>query len=70
VGPWTVWWTRNLVADLLPSVQPVMASEWTRAAVVALGLVTFLAGLRELWHLFVRPTIGGATPSDFSTPPP
>jgi hypothetical protein len=48
VGPWTAWWSRNIFADMVPWLQPIMASAVTRAGVVTMGLVTVLAGLSEV----------------------
>jgi hypothetical protein len=54
VGPWTEWWTRNLFADMLPGLRMLMAWSVTRIAVGALGLVTVVAGLSEVWRLLLR----------------
>ena len=54
VGPWTIWWRRNFFADLVPWLQPVMASSAARAGVVAMGVVTVLAGLSEFRELFIQ----------------
>jgi hypothetical protein len=54
VAPWTIWWRRNFFAELVPWIQPVMASPVMRAAVVALGVVTVLAGLSEFRQLFIQ----------------
>jgi hypothetical protein len=71
VAPWTAWWTRNFAADLWPWLQTLMAFSVTRVGVVALGAVTFGAGLSEFWHLFIRrPLDEGAHPPDLSSPQP
>jgi hypothetical protein len=54
VAPWTVWWRRNLFADLLPWLQALMALPAARIVVVATGVVTVLAGLRDVRDLLVR----------------
>jgi hypothetical protein len=48
-----------------------MAFSLTRMSVVALGVVTFGAGVSEFWHLFLRrPIEDGAHPPDLSSPRP
>ena len=48
-----------------------MAFSLTRVTVVVLGVVTFGAGLNEVWHLFLRrPLEEGAHPPDLSSPRP
>jgi hypothetical protein len=64
VGPWTIWWRRNFFADVLPWLQPVMASPLTRTAVVLTGLVTMLAGLNEFRHLILHRLARGAAAAD------
>jgi hypothetical protein len=56
VGPWTAWWSRNIFAQWLPWLQVVMAWSLTRLLVNALGMITALAGISEVWRLLSRRT--------------
>lgn len=53
VGPWTPPWDRNYFASLLPWLGVLMASEFVRGAVSGVGLITIVAGLRELTGAFL-----------------
>jgi hypothetical protein len=47
-APWTRWWDRNLFAQLLPWLRPVMESLIVKGLFVAMGIVTAVAGMSEL----------------------
>jgi hypothetical protein len=67
VAPWTAWWTRNLVADLVPWVHTFMGSSFSRVGVTALGTLTFGAGVGEVWQIFGRRPVEEGTPPDLSS---
>jgi hypothetical protein len=48
VAPWSGFWDRNLFLDLMPELEQVLASPFTRGAVSGVGVVTVVAGLAEL----------------------
>lgn len=66
VAPWTLLWRRNVFLGVLPWLGTVMANPFVRGAVTGIGIVTFAAGIRDLFSvIFVRsitPTPGA--PSD------
>lgn len=69
VGPWTPPWDRNYFAQLLPWLGELMASEFVRGAVSGVGLITIIAGLRELTAAFMSrgPSDLEDAPSDSSS---
>jgi hypothetical protein len=46
--PWTAFWDRNVFAQTIPSLGDWMASGFARGGVAGVGLVTTVAGLRDL----------------------
>ena len=48
VAPWSGFWDRNLFLGVIPSLEEVLASPFTRGAVSGVGAITVLAGLAEL----------------------
>ncbi len=46
--PWTALWDRNAFAAAWPWLQEAMANPFVRGGVSGVGLVTTLAGLRDL----------------------
>lgn len=65
-----MWWSQNLLADLLPWLHAIMASVFARALVVGIGLLTFAGGMAEIWKLFTRRWNDTASepPHDWSRP--
>jgi len=53
VAPWTALWDRNFFARLVPWLGTWMASGFVRGGVTGIGLVTTVAGLRDLASSFV-----------------
>jgi len=49
-APWTDWWRRNYFAELLPWLRVLMATPGMRAFVVAVGLLTVVVGVTDLWQ--------------------
>ena len=49
-APWTEWWRRNYFAELLPWLRVLMATPGMRALVVAVGLLTVVVGVTDLWQ--------------------
>ena len=54
VAPWTEWWGRNFFADVLPWLHTVMALAAVRIAVAVMGLITAVAGLRDVRDLLFQ----------------
>ena len=48
IAPWTLFWERNYFAYTVAWLGTWMANPYVRGAVTGVGLVTTLAGLREL----------------------
>jgi hypothetical protein len=46
--PWTEFWTRNRFAALAPIVETLIQNAYVRGAVTGIGVITTLAGLRDL----------------------
>jgi hypothetical protein len=66
VAPWTTWWERNLFASLVPDLSLWMSNTLVRAAVSAVGLLTVVTGLVDLWA--VR-RVRGRQPQTSAAPP-
>lgn len=52
VAPWSAFWERNIFPNVLPMLEPLMASPFVRGAVSGIGAITVVAGLAELGGLF------------------
>ena len=48
IAPWTLFWDRNYFAYAIPWVGMWMSNAFVRGAVTGVGLVTSVAGLRDL----------------------
>ena len=48
VAPWTAFWDRNFFAHVLPTLGEWMANAYVRGAVSGVGVITTIAGLRDL----------------------
>ena len=48
VAPWTTYWDRNYFVEVLPVLQPLLASHAVRGAIAGVGLVSLVAALCEL----------------------
>jgi len=46
--PWTTFWDRNYLFDLVPSVRELLHSSYARGAVSGLGLLNIGLGLAEV----------------------
>jgi hypothetical protein len=70
VAPWSAFWGRNVFADYIPALQPLLASPFFRGAVSGIGAVTTLAGLAELGGLLTtrRTSPDSDLPSDGPRP--
>jgi hypothetical protein len=53
LAPWSVWWHRNYFAAMFPALGEFMANAFVRGGVTGIGLVTALAGLRDLVGAFL-----------------
>lgn len=64
VAPWIPLWDRNYFATAWPQIRLWMSMDVVRAAVTTAGLLTLVAGLSDLYFVFVpppRPPHGGAS---------
>ena len=65
VVPWTVFWDRNYLFDLVPVLLPWIQSSYARGAVSGLGLLNIALGLAEVsaavGHWFGRPRTADGT---------
>lgn len=52
VVPWSGFWERNVLAQVVPGLGAVTANLFVRGAVSGLGLVNLAAGLSELLSVF------------------
>ena len=63
--PWTLFWDRNYLFDLVPVLGPVIQSSYARGAVSGLGLINIALGLAEVstavGHWFDRPHTASGT---------
>ena len=48
IAPWTLFWDRNYFAFVVPWIGIWMSNSFVRGAVSGVGLVTAVAGLRDL----------------------
>jgi hypothetical protein len=69
IAPWTGFWERNYAALAWPAIGALMFNPYVRGAVTGVGVITMIAGLRDLASTLVarnRPTpdrpVGGPTP--------
>jgi len=46
--PWTTFWDRNYLFDLVPAVRDLLLSSYARGAVSGLGLLNIALGLAEV----------------------
>jgi hypothetical protein len=60
-------WRRNAFLSLLPWLGPIMANPFVRGAVTGIGIITLVAGLRDLTSVFVA-RVAGPMPGDPSQP--
>jgi hypothetical protein len=56
LSPWTALWDQNLFARIVPTLGVLMANPYVRGAVTGVGVVTVVAGIRELFGVFVSRT--------------
>ena len=49
--PWSPFWERNVIAELVPAIGSVMRNPFVRGGVTGLGIVNLAAGLAELVSL-------------------
>ena len=66
VMPWSSFWDRNTFVVMVPVLQQLLDSPYTRGAVSGVGVITAIAGVLELAAAFgVRrgPAPDGAKPS-------
>jgi hypothetical protein len=68
VTPWTGFWTRNYFAHHWPAIGTVMFNPYVCGAVTGLGVVTMLAGMRELIASFSARRTSVDAPVDGARP--
>ena len=54
VAPWTAIWDRNFFAQTQPWLGAIMANGFVRGGVTGVGVVTAVAGLRDLTAAILR----------------
>ncbi|MBK5297947.1 MAG: hypothetical protein JJE40_12385 [Vicinamibacteria bacterium] len=63
VLPWTMFWDRNYLFDLVPVIRPWIQSSYARGAVSGLGLLNIALGLADVsavvGHWLDRPRTAG-----------
>ena len=69
MAPWTALWERNFFADAMPALGELMANQFVRGAVTGVGVVTAIAGLRDLTNA-VLARLPKETPDPGPSPPP
>ena len=69
IAPWTGLWDRNIFAVWLPWLGSAMSSRHVQGAVTGIGLVTVLAGLRDLTGAFFARSSTAAPPPPDNPPP-
>jgi hypothetical protein len=52
MAPWMASWNHNYFALLVPSLGPWMTNAFVRGAITGIGLVTTVAGIREIAGAF------------------
>lgn len=60
-------WRRNAFLTMLPWLGPVMGNPFVRGAVTGIGIITLVAGLRDLASVFLA-RVAGPVPDDPSQP--
>ena len=48
MAPWTDLWDRNFFAEAMPALGDLMSNQFVRGGVTGVGVVTAIAGLRDL----------------------
>jgi len=48
VAPWTGFWDRNYAAQAWPAIGALMLDPFVRGAITGVGVITMVAGLRDL----------------------
>ena len=61
--PWTVFWDRNYVLELLPVVHAIAQSPYMRGAVSGLGVVNLAIGVQEVARMLSARFDGERRPS-------
>ncbi len=56
ITPWTLFWERNYFAQVWPWIGAWMFNPYVRGAVTGVGLVTAVAGVRDLASDVVLPS--------------
>jgi hypothetical protein len=68
VAPWTASWQHNYFGTLVPSIGAWMANEYVRGAVSGVGVITIVAGLRDLTSaVLARQSQAARAPSQSNT---
>ena len=69
VAPWTTFWERNLFGALVPAIGEWMSSPFVRGGVTGVGVITAIAGLRDLTgSILARPSAPAPAASAGSGP--
>ncbi len=65
-APWMTVWDQNFFASTFPRLGDWMASGFVRGAVTGIGIITAVAGLRDLAGSFVGRASAGAAHDEHS----
>ena len=64
MAPWTALWDQNFFARAVPWLGEWMASGFVRGGVTGIGLITTVAGLRDLAASFLSRSVAEPVPDD------
>lgn len=70
LAPWTTLWERNFFAAAVPALGDWMANEFVRGGVTGVGVVTAIAGLRDLTGAFLARLPAESPPAGPDRPQP
>jgi hypothetical protein len=66
IAPWTLSWQHNYFGTLFPPLGTLMVNEFVRGGVSGIGLITAVAGLRDLTFAIFARQAGRTDPSETS----
>jgi len=70
IAPWTTLWQSNYFAHAWPWLGELMASPYVRGGVTGIGLITFVAGARDVIAAMGAPRDTGIGRIDRDSPHP
>ena len=51
--PWSAFWDRNYFGTVVPALQEIITNNFVRGAVSGIGLLNVIAGLLELFSIYM-----------------